>query len=83
MTLEKRMGEDKVIELYKVESAWLHFLRLLFFVLYASIFQATIWGVFGFLIYKESAHPAWLFLALVVSVRQLGPNSFGIRPWGP
>ena len=48
------------------------------FAFYTVIYEATIWGVFGYAVFWLDHHGAWMILAFILSVGQIPPRKFGI-----
>ena len=53
--------------------------RLSMFVIYTLIFEAMIWGGFGFVVFALGNSGWWMALAVVVSSAQMMPERFGVK----
>jgi hypothetical protein len=49
------------------------------FAIYSVLYEAIVWGLFGWAVFVQDRSPWWLLLALILSGAQLKPKSFGIR----
>ena len=54
--------------------------RIWAFVVYTVIYEAIIWGVFGWAVFVQGRSGWWILAAAVVSGAQLKPSRFGIAP---
>jgi len=49
------------------------------FALYSVIYEAIIWGVFGYSVFWLNHSGWWMLLAVFMSVSQMKPRHFGVR----
>ena len=48
------------------------------FCIYSVMFEAIVWGVFGYAVFWQNHSGWWMVLAVALSSSQLKPKSFGI-----
>ena len=53
--------------------------RIVVFAIYSIIFEAIVWGIFGYAVFWQGHSPWWFWPALFVSSCQLKPEAFGIN----
>lgn len=52
--------------------------RVWAFAAYSVLYEAIVWGLFGWAVFERGHSGRWMLLALVLSAAQLKPRSFGI-----
>lgn len=58
-------------------SAWLG--RVIVFAIYSILYEAIIWGIFGWAVFVNGRSGWWVLVAIICSGAQLKPKHFGIR----
>lgn len=53
--------------------------RLTMFVLYSLLFEALVWGIFGYAVFILHHSGWWMALAVFISSAQFRPKSFGLN----
>jgi len=53
--------------------------RIWAFAIYSILYEAIIWGVFGYAVFVLGHTGWWLLLAVILSGAQLKPRHFGIK----
>jgi hypothetical protein len=49
---------------------------LICFTIYSILYEAIIWGVFGYAVFYKDCSSWWILLAVIMSGAQFKPNSF-------
>jgi hypothetical protein len=57
--------------------------RVWAFALYSILYEAIIWGVFGWAVFVNGHSGWWVLVAVWASSSQLKPSAFGILPYDP
>lgn len=52
------------------------------FALYSILYEAIVWGLFGWAVFVKDRSGWWVLVALMLSGAQLKPKHFGIRTKG-
>jgi len=50
------------------------------FVVYSILYEAIIWGIFGWAVFFNGHSGWWILVAMLMSSSQLQPRNFGINP---
>jgi len=53
--------------------------RVWAFAVYSVLFEAIVWGLFGWAIFWQGRSGWWVLVALMLSCAQLKPKHFGIK----
>lgn len=54
-------------------------LKVIAFAIYSVLFEAIIWGIFGYAVFILNHSGWWMLLAFCLSGMQLKPSHFGIN----
>jgi len=52
--------------------------RILIFAIYTILYEAIVWGVFGYAVFIAGHSGWWVLLAVLISAGQLKPKHFGV-----
>lgn len=52
--------------------------RVWAFMVYTVLFEAIVWGLFGWAVFWQGRSAWWMLLAVILSGAQLKPKHFGI-----
>jgi hypothetical protein len=52
--------------------------RIIVFGIYSVLYEAIIWGIFGWAVFAKGHSGWWILLATIISGEQFKPKHFGI-----
>lgn len=52
--------------------------RVVVFAIYSMLYEAIVWGIFGWAVFVQDRSGWWMLLAALLSSAQLKPQHFGI-----